>query len=174
MSLASILIGTALLILAIPFITNPLLNKKGKKTVAASKQPAVIADQYENTLLALRDLDFDYHTGKLAEEDYTPLRADLLVRAARELEVKTKQDNELDALLENAILAQKKSKSLSRACSQCGASQDIENQFCSACGSALNPVCQNCGRKIEPADLYCSKCGQPTKSKAMPKVETAQ
>ncbi len=174
MSLGSILIGTVLLMLAVPFIANPLLNKKGKKTITDSKRPAVIANQYEETLLALRDLDFDYHTGKLTEEDYTPLRADLLVRAARELDLKTKQDNELDALLENAILAQKKSKSHSRVCSQCGASQKIEDQFCSACGSPLNPVCQNCGHKIELTDLFCSKCGQPNKSHAMPKAETAQ
>lgn len=172
MSLGSIFIGTMLLILTIPFIANPLLNKKGKKAIAVSKQPVLIANQYDNALLALRDLDFDYHTGKLTEEDYAALRADLLVRAAQERDAKTKQENDLDALLENTILAHKKIKSLTRVCGQCGASQSLENQFCSACGSTLNPVCRNCGSKIEPADLYCTRCGQSTKLPATPKAET--
>jgi len=171
MSLGAILIGTGLWILSAFFVTAPLVNKKGKKMTAASKKLPAISNQYEETLIALRDLDFDQRTEKIADEDYANLRAELLVKASRELEAKNQQEKELDSLIEGAILARKKGKSSARVCGKCGNKSKTTDQFCSTCGASLNPVCQNCGHEIEPGDLFCTGCGQSTKSIQQSKVE---
>ncbi len=50
--------------------------------LAWDAQDEALDDQYEAVLTALRDLDFDHAVGKVAEEDYAPLRQALLVKAA--------------------------------------------------------------------------------------------
>jgi ribosomal protein S13 len=172
MSLGAILVGTGLLILTALFVANPLVNKKGRKTTAASTKLPTISNQYAETLIALRDLDFDQRTGKITDEDYAKLRAELLVKASRELQVKNQQEKELNDLIEGAIRSRKKEKQPARTCKQCGSNQKTTDRFCSACGASLTPVCQNCGHEIKPGDLFCTGCGQPTKSIQQPKVET--
>lgn len=171
MSIGAILIGTGLSILSVFFVAAPLLNKKGKKPTSASKKTPAISNQYEETLIALRDLDFDHSTGKITAEDYVNLRAELLVKAAKELEAKVQKEKELDALIENAIQSRKKDKPAARICGKCGSKSKITDQFCSACGVSLNPVCQNCGHEIEPGDLFCTGCGQAIKSIQQSRLE---
>jgi double zinc ribbon protein len=172
MSLGAILIGTGLLILSVLFVANPLVRKKGKKKTIASKKLPTTSNQYEETLVALRDLDFDQRTGKITDEDYANLRAELLVKASRELQARNQQEKELDALIEGAIRGRQKEKLSVRTCKQCGSNQKTTDRFCSACGASLTPVCQNCGHEIKVGDLFCTGCGQSTKSVQQPQVET--
>lgn len=170
MSLGAILVGAALLIICIPFVADPFLHKK-KTTTRPDKKTASPSNPYTQTLTSLRDLDFDHHTGKVSEEDYARLRAELLVRAAKELETKNQREQELDSRIENALRARR--KSVARVCSQCGNEQKTEAQFCGACGAPLEAVCPNCGRKIEPHNLFCTGCGQSLKGMTTPKTQTA-
>jgi rRNA maturation endonuclease Nob1 len=177
MSLGAIIIGTGLLILAIPFVAKPLFSKKGKKPGAVIKSELVPPDQnqYEETLVALRDLDFDHRTGKLTEEDYTNLRADLVVKAASELDAKKLHDHEVNSRLEAAIQARRQAKPVTQTCSKCGSSQSATDKFCSVCGASLeDSVCPNCGKRIQPNNLYCPGCGHRIVSQAISEVETAQ
>jgi len=70
MSIGAILVGTGLSILSVFFVAAPLVNKKGKKPASADIKTPAISNQYEETLIALRDLDFDHSTGKIIDEDY--------------------------------------------------------------------------------------------------------
>lgn len=137
MSIGAILIGSGLLGLSIFFVTLPWVDKKNKKPLPSIKK-ATTTDQYEETLVALRDLDFDHTTGKITDDDYSVLRAELLVKASQELEARKQKEQEFDSLIENAIENRKKAKSAS--------------QFCSKCGHA-----------IDPTDRFCTSCGQPVK-----------
>lgn len=144
----SILIGLALLVLAVPFVAGPLLREKsatrfaGKLPVEPSEAPTA---QREQVLVALRDLEFDHKLGKVADEDYAALRAALLTEAAAMLEAEDRHGAAIEAQIEAEIRARRsrqKASGLSiavradaRFCSQCGASLQPGDRFCSECGA---------------------------------------
>jgi hypothetical protein len=90
MDIASIFLGLALLFLVLFVVARPLVEGQGIR----ERKPGPIDEllfERERILLALRDLDFDYATGKLVDEDYTGPRAELVARGAEVL-------RQLDAL----------------------------------------------------------------------------
>lgn len=174
MSPGAILIGTGLLVLTVLFVADPLISKKKMKTATAGNKMPAVPNHYAESLIALRDLDFDQRTGKITDEDYANLRTELLVKASRELQAKDQQENELDALLEDAIRNRKNGNLPGRTCKQCGSMQKTTDRFCSACGVSLTPMCQYCGHDIRPGDLFCTSCGQSVKSVQQPQVEAVR
>ena len=111
-------------------------------------------DRYEAVLTALRDLDFDRTMGKLAAEDYTPLRQALLTEAAG---IMTQWDEQAHAGSETRALAGEE-----RACPACGRSIHPEDLFCAGCGldlSVAQTECRHCARRAELWDLFCRNCG---------------
>src|SRR5512136_187223 len=91
MSIGSILIGLLLFAATIPFVAKPLLGQKRLKPAIAGSAKVSNADQHQAALLALRDLEFDHRTGKVTDEDYAGLRADLLAQAAVTIDAKDKR-----------------------------------------------------------------------------------
>src|SRR4051812_5259246 len=83
--LLAMLIGCAL------FVVWPLLGQRGK---TAGNRSSAVPDQdriaglqteHEAILIALRDLDFDYQTGKFSQEDYASQRETLVQRGVEVL-----------------------------------------------------------------------------------------
>src|SRR5215208_4061758 len=99
MQISTLPIGIALLVVAVYFVSRPFLekDKKRAKAAASSVQPG----QREAVFSALRDLDFDFKTGKISEEDYQPLRARLMVQAAQYLEPDKEVDEQLEVLIQS-------------------------------------------------------------------------
>ena len=140
MPIGSVLAGLVLFLVTIPFVVRPLLN--GKRTTPSAADPfqATPRDRHTVALLALRDLEFDHRTGKITDEDYAGLRADLMAQAATTLELNEKQTAELDARIEEEVRNRRQRASQSRAgrfCSQCGHAVKSDDRFCAACGSQL-------------------------------------
>lgn len=128
---SSLLIGVALLVIAVYFVSRPFLkeNKKGVKVASSIVQPG----QREVVLSALRDLDFDFKTGKISDEDYQPLRAQLIVEAAQYMESEKKEDDQLEALIQS----RHKTQSRLATCPSCGKKIVLGDSFCSTCGAKL-------------------------------------
>lgn len=154
MEITSILIGIVFLGVSVGIVSLPF-RKKHLKSVKAAKTH-VQAEQRETVLSALRDLDFDFKTGKVSEEDYTPLRTRLLIEAAQYIEQETEQDEKLEAMIQTRRAARQESVK----CDHCGSSIEADQHFCAKCGSAVShELCPHCGRKIRAGDLFCSSCG---------------
>ena len=144
-----VLLGIALYIIAMPF------RQKGGKGAGKSKAAASNERRREEVLLALRDLEFDFKTGKVTEEDYGPLHAQLLAEAARFIESEKEGDQQLEALIQTRRTAKASQK-----CDSCGATMDAGQKFCSKCGATTKTdSCPSCGKKIHSGDLFCSSCG---------------
>ncbi len=131
MQISSLLIGVALLVVAVYCVSSPLL-KKNKSVVKAASNDAQ-PGQREAVLSALRDLDFDFKTGKVSEEDYQPLRAQLMVEAAQHMEPDKKDDEQLEALIQS----RRKTQSKQASCPACGKKIVLGDLFCSSCGARL-------------------------------------
>ena len=155
MQIPSILIGLILLAASVAFVSLPF-RKQERKGVKSAKAQVKAATQKEAVLSALRDLDFDFKTGKVSEEDYTPLRAKLLTQAAQYIEQEKEEDDKLEALIQSRRAAHEHGVK----CNHCGAFVEAGQRFCAKCGSAVRQeVCPQCGKKIRAGDLFCSSCG---------------
>ncbi len=155
MTISSILIGFVLLGASIAFVFLPF-RQKPRATLKALNADGDYDRKRESVLSALRDLDFDFKTGKVSEEDYTPVRTRLMAEAAQYFEQEKKEEEKLETLIQTRRTSQQKVVN----CDHCGESIEASQRFCSKCGSAVNKdLCPSCGKKNRVGDLYCSSCG---------------
>jgi len=155
MEIPSIFTGLALFAAALVYVSLPFRQKR--LTHASSSATSLQKQgQGEAILLALRDLDFDFKTGKISEEDYMPLRTHLVAEVAQYIEAEEKRDKQLEALIQTRRAV----KNEDATCRHCGTSMKADQGFCSKCGSAAgSESCPSCGKNIQAGDLFCTTCG---------------
>lgn len=131
MQITSLFVGLAILAAALVYVGRPFFEKprRGAKTMGKAGQ----TQARESVLAALRDLDFDYRTGKISEEDYHPLRAQLLAETAQFMQVDKREEEQLEALIQS----RRKSQSRQLSCPSCGKKIVLGDTFCSSCGTKL-------------------------------------
>ena len=89
-------------------------------------------------LLALRDVEYDFQSGKLDETDYRSLKRELSAEALTALE-----ESEREALgvgrdsLEAEIAAVREGLASGATCASCGHLNPEASRFCSSCGGSL-------------------------------------
>ena len=152
------MIGADLIIMAliaaglVIFIGEPLVRRHTYETLDSAQDQEVeqLTLQKETLYTAIRDLDFDYHTGKVDEHDFTELRSRLENEAIDILRVLDEVDPlaSLDDELERQIAALRQTPSIPAeaalnglsapsACTHCGIPLQGNENFCAACGHAL-------------------------------------
>lgn len=118
-----------------------------------------LARRREASLAALRDLDFDYATGKVAEADYGPLRQALVAEAAEILtqldQVQAAAEADLDGFIEAELRAIRAGRAANGG------------------GASAGGACPTCGWPVRSGALYCANCGAklgdvPSGSAAVP------
>jgi hypothetical protein len=156
MDIIALLIGLVLFGACIAYISLPF---RKRQAVAANLSKASLQPeaQRETVLAALRDLDFDYKTGKVSDEDYQPLRTQLMMEAAQYIEAEEKEEHQLEDLIRARRTMQLQSH---LKCQHCDSPIQADQHFCSKCGAAVNnEKCPFCGKYIGVDDLFCPSCG---------------
>ena len=133
------LFGTVL----IAVVVSPLFRKDDSLESAIIEETEwdVLQRKKEVVLSNIQDLDFEYKCGKLSEEDYKQIRAQMGTEAAavfREIDhIESSQD--LDTLIRREVtLRRHRNAAPSQiACSACGISNPTTNKFCAECGTKL-------------------------------------
>ncbi len=181
MNPVALFFGFALLAVSVFFIASPFrssaLQKKSAGWGIHSKDSLKSSPekQRQAVLLALRDLDFDYQAGKVAEEDYQALRAKLVSEAAQRMQ---SQESQKEASLEALIQARRQARVVAQTltkektngaqaaglagkpCPHCQAPLREGAKFCSKCGAPVHEtVCPKCKQPLQLEDRFCPSCG---------------
>jgi len=112
---------------AVSFLTGPLRRGAGGGTTAEEPETAAHRERV-SLYAALRDLEHDFETGKVSEEDYRTLRDDLRSRAALLLQQEREAQPRAAAPLR--LLE-------SPRCPACGVEPRRGDRFCASCGARL-------------------------------------
>ncbi len=118
------------------FLLEPIFT--GRHAIIASwDRDEETAFRTHAALRALRDVEYDYATGKLDEKDYRTLKRELVAEAAEFLEGAGLNATPSDALEEEI--------------------QDMRTRI------AAGEVCGGCGAGLSSSDRFCSVCGRPVR-----------
>lgn len=143
MSGSFVLIAVVISVIAIAVVLAPLRGKQPQSSRAKNRPDP--ASQYEGTLLALRDLDFDHELGVIAEDDYQRLREELVAKAAQAMPRKKPGGKKRAARGKGTSIRGKK---ISTGAEQVAARADSSED-----------QCPDCGRPHERGHVFCGNCG---------------
>lgn len=179
-------VGTALALGAALVVLGPLWTGAGDDDDAAAPQrtvpapgapgassPAGPAARTEgvSAVEALREIEFDRATGKLADEDYAALKATYTREALAELRAQDAPATAPVAARPAAVLPDDPVEVALRAyrarrgegaaaCPVHGPRPEPDAAFCSACGRFLAARCPHCGAACDREDQrFCTACG---------------
>lgn len=167
MTIGSLFLGLALLVLVGLFVARPLLKPDARSRSRLTRHQALVA-QKEAVLAQIKSLDFDHDTGKLTDEDYHKSREEFLVMAEDIF-------RQLDELEQSSELAEPVAGQVS-ASPTTGIESEIEAAVAlhraqpSALATAINPsqspisngktnYCPECGQPTNADDKFCANCG---------------
>jgi hypothetical protein len=129
--------GTVFLIL------QPLLTGQSAPMGRDEEEMTDAQHRKRIALLGLRDVEYDYHAGKLDEEDYWSLKQKLSAEALEAMDLELSEElergarGEARAQMEAEIAALRTSLREGVVCGQCGDLNPRIARFCGACGAAL-------------------------------------
>lgn len=126
----------------------------------------------------IKDLEFDFETGHIAEDEYQALRKRLERRARAILKRldELRGDVDYDALIDEELdhrlgvapnrpapAAAPVAVAAGPGCGHCAAPLSAEDRFCSECGTPVPEAvgCGGCGAALAEDDRFCSECGEP-------------
>jgi cytochrome c-type biogenesis protein CcmI len=186
----AILIGLFILAGIAFYVSRPLLQ--ASRQTKAGADASSLEAQRESLYTQIKELDMDHATGKINDEDYAPLRAELVAQAAAVLKqidgVATigtgssapatspaaAQGDEVEAM----IAARRKTRSVPAAKT---ADADVEAAIAARrktappvasvssadAPTAGAPTCPKCGKPINADDAFCAKCGTALQPQAV-------
>jgi hypothetical protein len=127
------------------FVLRPVIA--GKEAPIDRKEEEITDLQHRKkvSLLALRDVEYDFHAGKLDEVDYLAMKRDLSAEALRAIDAEEMEraghlalgSSRGSDLLEAEIASLRASIRDGIVCPECGWPNPRGSRFCGDCGSAL-------------------------------------
>lgn len=143
-----ILLGAVLVAAAVVlYVVQPVFSGEKASLASLDEEFTEAEARRHLSLVALRDVEYDYATGKVDERDYRRLRDELgrealdALREVRRSRERTESPPPAkDAVaddLEQEIAAYRAALRAGTLCDRCGAANVAEALFCAACGSRL-------------------------------------
>ena len=182
MEVMAILLGLVILAAIGYYISRPLARARRATQTSGAGDAQSLEARRESLYTQVKELDLDHATGKVNDEDYAHLRADLVAQAAAVLRqidgmaqppvaaAPAAQDD-----LEALIAARRKTRSAPAATAStapAAADTDVEALIAArrkATVPAVSAVtCPNCGKPIGADDAFCAKCGAALQTQATP------
>jgi hypothetical protein len=157
----ALILGTVIALLALAFVLYPLFSDVlvPRAPEAPPREPSAA----ERAVVALREVEFDRHTGKLSDSDYATLKATYTreaLAAIRAEQAATEQaaDTAVNDDEVEATILRYRARRLE--CPRCGPRPEPDAVYCSSCGYYLAGRCGRCGADVsEVGARFCAACG---------------
>ena len=146
-----VIIGLALALAVVFLVTRPL-RQPSAATATDDVALSDLAAQREAAYQILRDLDSDFQAGKLAEDDYRPMRVQALAQAA-EIIAQLDSHQRLQIPNPKPVLSEVEASQTPK--SEVASPKSKVNAFAST-----SAFCPQCGTAHAPDDVFCRKCGR--------------
>ncbi len=138
----TIFIALLITVLTFAFVVYPLLRRRPPSAGSAEDgKLGELHSKRDTTYSMLKELEFDFQSGILTEEDYRNLEANYKGKAISVLKdidgLKdgSQPEAEAEAAIERQVLELRRGKD--RFCTQCGARRRESERSCSRCGASL-------------------------------------
>lgn len=134
----TVFVSLLLTVLVFAFVVYPLFRQRSRPTdVVEDEKHLELSSRRDITYAMLKELEFDYQSGLLTEDDYRDLSARYKGKA---ITILKGMDNitrgtSLEDEIEKQVIQMRQDKG--RFCSQCGAPVQRSGRFCSHCGTGL-------------------------------------
>lgn len=161
---ATVLIAGAISAVAIAYVVRPLLTPGPAPVVVEDDSLSDLIRRKDLTLRAIKDLEFDYHVGKVSHEDFERVNQRLRRQAIvliQQIDKLAPDSSTIDDQLEAAIAAMRKTKTPTPEAVQPVPAAQPAN------GSRPARFCTNCGQPLEPSYKFCANCGTPAPAPAL-------
>ena len=157
--MVALVVGTLLAVLALAYVLFPLLfgTAASGQVRSANAASGERAPEHES-VVALREIEFDRVTGKLSDSDYAELKTRYTGQALAAMRVSAADPAQDDDAAEAAVLAY---RARLKSCARCGPRPEPDAVYCSSCGTYLPGKCEGCGASVDEAGAaFCSHCGR--------------
>ena len=158
----ALILGTLLAVGAMAFVLAPLFREgEPRAAFVSSRNPGGdVQSRGQAAVEALREIEFDRATGKLADSDYTALKARYTKQAIAAMRAEAKGAVVDESDVEAAIRRAKEARAAAPTCPQHGARPESDALYCSECGRFLGGACAHCGATTSaPGARFCESCG---------------
>ena len=134
------------------FVAIPLLAAEGAAGGSLPVDVTPLADLKRRRLVVyenLKDLEFEYQSGKIAKQDYQSLKQNYLGEAAALMAAsqEAEQLKETDAVIEREIAARRAPRKVpppqDYVCPHCGFENPVPVKFCGECGARITGHTRN-------------------------------
>ncbi len=177
----ALLIALVLSLAALAYVVWPLLKPGPAPVLVEDDRLTELLGRKDAVMLAIKELEFDYHVGKLSEEDYQLYDGRLRRQAVgllQQIEQVAPLSAQMDATLEAEIARRRR---VAEPAAIAGQAVRQPAAVAVAAGSARvaapagapagGPVngngarprfCTTCGNPVEANHKFCANCGTPT------------
>lgn len=134
----TIFITLLLTVLTFAFIAYPLLQQRARASdTAGADKLRELASRRDTTYSMLKELEFDFQSGILTEEDYRDLETRYKRKAISILKDIDHSEATIDVEEEIEQQVRQLRQEKGQLCPQCGSNHQEGNRFCSQCGTNL-------------------------------------
>lgn len=158
----TLLLALLISLAAVAFVLWPLLNRQAPVLPVEDDRLTELVARKDNTLRALKDLEFDHQVGKLSEEDYARFYERLSRQAVAligQLEKITPQVTGLDDVLEAEIAKGRRTLTARNGVTKPAVATPARPLDAPA--TADVQFCTECGTRLQPGFKFCASCGAP-------------
>ncbi len=155
MDVLASLLAVAAVMLVVAYIIQPFLapgerRSGGSGGAASLRQRADLLAERNRLYRLIRELDFDYKTGKFSDEDYAGQRYRLVAQGVdilQQIDALPPEPDPADDPIERVVLALREGRpaalveaapAAARFCPQCGSPTRPGDRFCAVCGASLS------------------------------------
>ncbi len=165
MDAGSLLIVLAVAVIVGAFVAQPFMTFRKESQTPLVKDPvehqysALLAEK-ERLAQTLQELDFDHTLGKIPQEDYPVMRAELLKHAAEVLQALEKMEQELAVRMH--LEDPHSDTSASPKAEQSQPADEIEEIIRlrrKQRQERASGFCSKCGNPVQKSDRFCPRCG---------------